>query len=173
MCIFFRKNGWLCAPWWPKIKFVRGANLSHVSYVSFESCRGYSIGFRGGVVFGPPLQSREPEQGTVTNSTLQKNLLKNDMPRGSESGPSEGPVFEPLTVFHAERFCKTTTASSGLLQYFFQKSKSKKQVSKQTHIRPTKRRAEGDTKKPQTSLKYEFLIEFNIISTILIRLWWK
>ena len=41
------------------------------------------------------------------------------------------------------------------------------------HIRPTKRRAQGDTKKPQTSLKYENLIEFNITFTILIRLWWK
>ena len=55
------------------------------------------------------------------------------MPSGTESGPSGGPVFEPLIVFRAERVCKTTTASSGQLKYFFQKSKSQKQVSKQTH----------------------------------------
>ena len=43
------------------------------------------------------------------------------MPSGVESGPPGGPVFEPLTVFRAERVCKTTTASLGQFKYFSQK----------------------------------------------------
>ena len=50
-------------------KFVRGANLSHVSYVSFESCKGVFYRVRERGHFWSPLQGPEPEQDPVTNST--------------------------------------------------------------------------------------------------------
>ena len=73
MCIFFRKNGWLGAPWGPKIRFTSGANLSHVLHVSFESCRRVLYRVPGRGRFWSRLQGPEPEQVTVTNSTWQKN----------------------------------------------------------------------------------------------------
>ena len=70
---FFRKNGWLGAPWGPKIRFTSGANLSHVLHVSFESCRRVLYRVPGRGRFWSRLQGPEPEQVTVTNSTWQKN----------------------------------------------------------------------------------------------------
>ena len=70
---FFWKNGWLGAPWGPKIRFTSGANLSHVLHVSFESCRRVLYRVPGRGRFWSRLQGPEPEQVTVTNSTWQKN----------------------------------------------------------------------------------------------------